>query len=391
MDERLIYEINIRWDKCRIEAAARGFDALMVVGQGTERAGNLKFLANHTPALPGHPRRYSFRGRGCSFMLLPVTGKPVMGVTTPFYEYDIAVEDVRFSNNLIALFGEMVREKGMEHADIGLVGMDILPVALYWDLIKELPGVKFYPADDIVMNIRSRKSEYEIEQLRIGAKLADITAKGLKDILKPGARESEVGKYIRDTLTENGATSPFATCQSGKRSREPYPNDRMPCSDKIIEDGDMVHMEINGFYNGYQIDVCRSTVVGHMKKEQEFILNLCCEMLEKSIQAARPGIRAEELELITGELALKHNLGRNHTATYGGPGTYLGHAIGLGVDEPPCLAKGDKTILVPGMVLTLEPGIYRTEWGGCRIEDEVLITETGYEVLNHYGRRLWEE
>ncbi len=99
----------------------------------------------------------------------------------------------------------------------------------------------------------------------------------------------------------------------------------------------------------------------------------------------------KNLNLSQGEIALKHGLGANHTATYGGPGTYLGHAIGLSVDEPPCLAKGDKTILVPGMILTIEPGIYRTEWGGCRIEDEVLVTETGFEVLNQYGRRLWEK
>lgn len=390
MDERLKREIANRWKKCRNEAAARGFDALVIVGQGSERSGNLKYLANHRPALPGHPRRFTFRGRGCSLMLLPVTDEPAIGVTTPFYEQDIAVEDVRFANNLIELFGKIVREKGLGKADIGFVGMDIFPVALYWDLVKELPNVKFYPADDIVMNIRSRKTVYEIEQLRSGAKIADITAKELKKILTPGIRECEVGQFIRDTLAANGATGTFATCQSGKRSREPYPNDGEPCSNKIIENGDMVHMEINGFYNGYQIDVCRSTVVGDMSKEQELILNICCEMLEKSIEATKPGICAEELEAVTGGIALKHNFERNHTAAYGGPGTYLGHAIGLGVDEPPCLAKGDKTILVPGMVLTIEPGIYRTEWGGCRIEDEVLVTEAGCEVLNTYGRRFWE-
>ncbi len=390
MDERLKEEIKQRWKKCADEAAARGFDALLVVGQGAERAGNIKYLANHQPALPGHPRRFGFRGRGLALMLLPTAGEPAIGVTTPFYERDIAVRDVRFANNLIELTGEMVREKGLQKADIGLVGMDILPVALYWDLVKELPGVKFYPADDIVMNIRSRKTEYELEQLRAGAALADMTARELKEILRPGISEREVGQFIRASLTANGATGAFATCQSGARSREPYPNDGMPCSDKLIEDGDMVHMEINGFYNGYQIDVCRSTVVGAMSREQERILNICLEMLEKSVAATRPGIRAEELEAITGEIAVRHGLAANHTAAYGGPGTYLGHAIGLGVDEPPCLARGDKTLLVPGMVLTIEPGIYRTEWGGCRIEDEVLVTQNGHEVLNVFGRRFWE-
>ena len=216
------------------------------------------------------------------------------------------------------------------------------------------------------------------------------TARELKEILRPVISEREVGRFIRASLTANGATGAFATCQSGARSREPYPNDGMPCSDKLIEDGDMVHMEINGFYNGYQIDVCRSTVVGAMSREQERILNICLEMLEKSVAATRPGIRAEELEAITGEIAVSHGLAANHTAAYGGPGTYLGHAIGLGVDEPPCLARGDKTLLVPGMVLTIEPGIYRTEWGGCRIEDEVLVTQNGHEVLNVFGRRFWE-
>ena len=391
MDKRLMVEIKERQQKCRVEASKRGFDALMIIGQGPTKTGDMMYLANHCPSLPGHPRRYTFRGRGHSFLLLPLSGDPVLAVTTPFYEKDIAVQDVRFANNLIALFGEIVKEKGLCHSDIGIVGMEILPVALYWDLVKELPSVKFYPADDIVMNLRARKSLYELEQLRKGAQIADLAAMEIKRVLRPGISELEVGKIICDTLSQNGVTGAFATCQSGERSKEPYPNDGMPCSDKVIEDGDMVHMEINGRYNGYQIDVCRSTVVGNMKKEQRIILELCAEMLEESIAATRAGIYAEELELVTGEIALKHGLGANHTATYGGPGTYLGHAIGLSVDEPPCLAKGDKTILVPGMILTIEPGIYRTEWGGCRIEDEVLVTETGFEVLNQYGRRLWEK
>lgn len=388
MDIRLLQEMSERRRKCVFTAADRGFHALLIIGKGPERTGDLKYLANHSPMLPGHPRRYDFRGRGHSFLILPVDGSPTLAVTTPFYEDDIAIDDVRYANNLIRLTAEIFAHKGLTHADVGIVGTDILPTALFWDLKKELNSVKFYTADDIVMNLRAQKSPVEIEMLRKGAHMADQVAKGLKDLVKPGIRECDVGNYIRNTLTELGATGSFATCQSGKRSLEPY--NLNPCSDKIIENGDMVHMEINGFYNGYMIDVCRSTVAGEMTKDQERILNICCEMLDRSTEAVRPGIRAEELEFITTAIAKQHNLSDNHTATTGGPGTYLGHAIGLGVDEPPCLAKGDMTILKPGMVLTLEPGIYRTPYGGCRIEDEVLITKTGYEVLNTYGKRLWE-
>ncbi len=116
------------------------------------------YLANHCPSLPGHPRRYTFGGRGHSFCFFRFLGKPVLAVTTPFYEKDIAVQDVRFANNLIALFGEIVKEKRTLPQRYWNCRMEILPVALYWDLVKELPSVKFYPADDIVMNLRARKS-----------------------------------------------------------------------------------------------------------------------------------------------------------------------------------------------------------------------------------------
>lgn len=151
----------------------------------------------------------------------------------------------------------------------------------------------------------------------------------------------------------------------------------------------MVHMEINGKLDGYMIDICRSTVVGKASEEQIYILETTLEMLEESVAAMHPGVVSEELEKISGSIALAHGFTSNHTRAFGGPATYLGHAIGLGVDEPPVLAKRDKTVLIPGMVITVEPGLYQTGHGGCRIEDEVLVTETGTEILNTFDRRWW--
>jgi Xaa-Pro dipeptidase len=310
-------------------------------------------------------------------------------VTTPFYEQGVAIEDIRFNNDLINQTGEVLREKGLKRADVGIVGTDILPVALYQDLLKELPGVRFFPADDVVMNLRATKSDYEISLLRHGAHIADIVSGAVREFISPGRKESEVGTLIIETLKSYDVDRPFATCQSGGRSKEPY--DHVPVSDKVIDDGDMVHMEINGHYKNYMIDVCRSTVVGHLHKEQEKILNITLRMLEESIAQTKPGIKAEDLERVSGNIAVEHGLGKNHTAAYGGPGTYLGHAIGLGTDEPPCLARGDKTILKEGMVLTIEPGIYRTPFGGCRIEDEVLVTKDGAETLNKDMRDWWNK
>jgi len=388
MEPELIREIEARQRRCREIISERGLDGLLVVGKGPERTGDLQYLANHVPLLPGHPRRYSFKGRGFSFLLLPLDQPPVLLVTTPFYEKEIVIKDIRFHNDLIHQTGSVLREKGLGRGDLGIVGTDILPISLYEDLLRELPGVRFFASDDVVMNLRAVKSDYEIFLLRKGAEIADQVCRQVKEMLKPGVREVDVAASIMVGLKEQGVDRPFATCQSGDRSKEPY--DHLPYSEKIIEEGDMVHMEINGRYRNYMIDVCRSTVVGKSSPEQRRLLEITLRMLDEAIAQTRPGIKAEDLEAVTGQIALQEGLGANHTAAYGGPGTYLGHAIGLGTDEPPCLAKGDKTLLKEGMVLTIEPGLYRTPHGGCRIEDEVLVTKEGSEVLNKDPRRWWE-
>lgn len=381
-------EYQTRLSRCVETASARGFEALVVFGLAPRRVGDLIYLAGHAPLMPGHPRRYSFKGRGYSALVIPIASKPALVVSTPFYEEDIRVDDIRHNNDMFREIARVVEEKGLVRADIGIVGMDILAVSLYRDLCAELPHARFFPADDVVMNMRAVKSEYELGLLRTGARIADEVGEELRKFLRPGLTERQAADFVVSNLRERGVADAFATCQSGARSRRPF--DPVTSSDKVIEGGDMLHMEINGKYKRYMIDVCRSTVVGHISAEQRRTLEVALELLEVSVESTRPGIMAEELERIAGEVAQGYGLAKNFTSAYGGPGTYLGHAIGLGVDEPPVLAKGDRTILRPGMVLTIEPGIYNTEGGGCRIEDEVLVTETGYEVLNRYDRKWWE-
>ena len=94
MESRLLQEIESRRQKCREIASERGFHALLIIGRGPDRTGDLQYLANHSPGCMGHPRRYAFRGRSHSFMLLPIVGEPVMLVSTPFYEPDIAIDDI---------------------------------------------------------------------------------------------------------------------------------------------------------------------------------------------------------------------------------------------------------------------------------------------------------
>lgn len=388
MEARLREEFKKRVSRCREEAISRNLDALLIIGKGPDRAGDLKYLANHKPLLAGHPTLYNFRGRGFGALILPVEDTSTLIVTTPFYEEDVVADEVRVSVNLPEAIANVITRKGLSKAAVGLVGEDVLPLSLYKDITRLLPNVKFVDVGDLVMNMRAVKSHLEIEFLSKGAEIADKVATALREYIDVGLTEREVATFIQEELSRYGVEETFGTCQSGpKNSGEPMIHGG--ATDRRIKDGDMVHMEINGKYKGYMIDICRSTVVGRMSTKQKDILELIVQMLEASIESARPGLAAEELERITGELALKHGFNQHHTLAYGGPGTYLGHGIGLGTDEPPILAKGMKTRLRENMVLAIEPGLYHTEVGGARIEDEILITKRGAIRLNKCERIWW--
>ena len=388
MEVELKLEYESRIEKVREEAIRRGFSALIIYGLAPRRVGDLMYLTGHQPMLPGHPRRFGFRCRGASAIILPADGAPCLLTTTPFYEKELYISDVTYVDDLPEAIGERIIRYGLAKADIGIVGMDILGVSLYRDLRRELTRARFREADDIVMNLRAAKSPYELAIMRTGAEIADEVADLLRAFLRPGLTEWEVYEFITRELSRRGVTGAFATCQSGVRSESAYELEF--ASKKVIDDGDMVHMEINGKYKGYMIDVCRSTVVGTSTEEQRRILNLVRKMFVEGAAAMRAGVSAESIEKITGKIAYDNGFMHNHTRSFGGEATLVGHAIGLGVDEPPVLASGDKTRLVAGMVITLEPGLYYTGVGGCRLENELLILPDGVEDLNHNDMVWWQ-
>jgi Xaa-Pro aminopeptidase len=253
-----------------------------------------------------------------------------------------------------------------------------------------MPGVNFCPADDIVIGLRMIKSKNEQKLLEKGALIADRTMDVLRDFIVEGKTEMEVATKIITAMKGFGADQGDATCQSGvERSNEPLM--RPLYSERKLRKGDMLHFEIRGSYGGYLIDTCRSTVIGSPSRRQKDILETIVEAMNSAIETIKPGVRAECIEEVAAKVVEEHGFGQGHfTVPYGGPGTYLAHCIGVCTPEPPFMAKGDKTILEPGMgPVTVEPGLYRTNVGGARIEDEVFVTDNGNRLLNHYDRVWW--
>jgi Xaa-Pro aminopeptidase len=290
--------------------------------------------------------------------------------------------------NIVRGITEILEAAKMGGTNVGVVGMDVISAMTYAEMLRYNPTIRFVEADDIVMNLRAVKSEVELAALRAGSGYADEVGDIVRKQIVPGVTERQIADIIISQLTKRGVAGAFATCQSGvERSGEPYLVP--PVSNRVMEAGDLVHMEINGRYQGYMIDICRATVVGEPTKDGVHLLETVNKMLEVSIAAIKPGVLAEDLEKIADDVAVAAGYKGKFAFGYGGAGTYLGHGIGLGVDEPPAICLGEKTFLRTGMVLTIEPGLYRTPVGGARIEDEVLVTETGFEVFTKLERRWW--
>lgn len=173
---------------------------------------------------------------------------------------------------------------------------------LFAELIASNPTVRFVEADDLVMNMRAVKSERELTALRKGSAFADEVGELVRGQIEPGVTEREIGSFIVGEMSKRGVANPFATCQSGVvRSGEPFIFP--PVSSRVMEEGDLVHMEINGRIEGYKIDICRSTVVGRGSRDAVHLLETVLTMLEKSIAATKPGVMAEELEELAVGLA----------------------------------------------------------------------------------------
>lgn len=164
---------------------------------------------------------------------------------------------------------------------------------------------------------------------------------------------------------------------SGVRSSLPHG----VASNKIIERGDIVTLDFGALYDGYCSDITRTVVIGEPSEEFKKIYNIVLEALKRGTEAIKPGETAKRIDDITRNYITKHGYGQ-----YFGHST--GHGLGLEIHEPLRLSQESKATLEEGMVVTVEPGIYIPNWGGCRIEDDIVITKDGYEVITKSNREL---
>lgn len=271
----------------------------------------------------------------------------------------------------------------VQNNKVNSIGIEdtFMTVAMYEKLKSNLQGIEISPLKDILSSIRMIKDADEIAAIEKAASIADSAFEHILDFIKPGVTEKEVALELEYTMKKNGATdlSFESIVASGVRSSLPHG----VFTDKVINNGEFLTLDFGCVYNGYCSDMTRTVFVGKADDKQKKIYNIVLEAEKMALEQYKPGMLGKEIDKVARDIISAEGYGANF-------GHGLGHGVGLVVHEDPRVSPLGEIKLQAGMVVTDEPGIYISEYGGVRIEDLVLITEDGYRVLSKSPKHLIE-
>ncbi len=282
---------------------------------------------------------------------------------------------VQAKKNLLDEVVETVQSMGIKTLAFEQDYMTYSTVVSY----KEKVDVEFEPISNLIEKLRMVKTSEEVSVLKAAAKIADDAFEHICGFIRAGVTELEVSNELEFFMRQQGATSSSfdIIVASGLRSAFPHG----VASDKVIEKGDMITLDFGALYNGYISDITRTVAVGEPSEKMKEIYNIVLTAQELGVEKIGPGMSGIEADAIARDYIKSKGYGEAF-------GHSTGHGIGLEVHESPGLSFKSETILEPGMAVTVEPGIYLPGIGGVRIEDDILITESGNERLTNSTKEL---
>lgn len=300
---------------------------------------------------------------------------------------ELARVDVSYDHTLAAVLRALSGARvGFESAHLTVARHEWLQSRL---ASREGPAASLVPVEEIVENERVRKDAYEIQTLREGAHLLSVVARGVFDEVGAGRTERDIASSIDGRIRMAGFEKPaFDTIvASGENAALPHARP----GERRLTEGDLVVLDFGGVYDSYCVDLTRTVSVGRAGARARAVHAAVLEAHDRAVAAVGPGRSRFEIDA-----AAREALGCHGLADAFGHGT--GHGLGLEVHEHPRIARRRPGVddaapdeeVAPGMVFTIEPGAYIAGWGGVRIEDDVLVTAGGVEVLTDVTRELIE-
>ena len=248
-------------------------------------------------------------------------------------------------------------------------------------------AITLVPTEGIVERARVRKDIYEIATLREAARRLSTVADGVLADVRAGMTEQEVALAIDVRIRQNGfSRTAFETIvASGPNAALPHAHP----GERRLTEGDLVVLDFGGVYTSYCVDLTRTVSIGKATARAREVYGAVLDAHDRAIRSVRPG--ASRLDI---DQAARDTLARYGLAEAFGHGT--GHGLGIEVHEDPRITRRRPDVdtrdeaVETGMVFTIEPGAYLPDWGGVRIEDDVLVTPDGVEVLTSVTTKLIE-
>ncbi|ANZ62143.1 M24 family metallopeptidase [Secundilactobacillus paracollinoides] len=335
--------------QARIKQLQAKFDDLRIDGFLVTNAFNLKYLMNFD----------GLQGDGVAV----VTATRAFLITDARYDLELRRQhpdyELMITRNYLEVAAKVVAEQG-----VTVLGFeDDLPYFDY-DQIDDQMSSDIVPLTGIIDQLRWVKDADELSALRIAAELTSDGLMKTIDTLHAGQTEREVANQLDATMRQLGATGEsFATIvASGYRSALPHG----AASDKTLQNGELVTIDCGYYFDGYTSDITRTVAVGDPGAKLKEIYTVVQTAQQRIIDAVHDGVSGRVLDQVGRELITQAGYGPafNH-------GT--GHGIGLDIHEGPALSARSTDTMHTNNVITVEPGIYLTDLGGVRIEDDVLV------------------
>ena len=342
-------------EKVRAAMAAQGLEAMLI-----SRAENMRYVSGFTGG-DGH---------------VLVTGTGAWLATDSRYYEQVGreapgLELVRMADGFAKALPELVSKVGIER--LGFES-DFVTYDQYASWGEAVPGLTWVPVKELVLGLRATKGEAELAAIRKAVAIADAAMAQLLEEIRPGMTEKEAAWVLESYMRTHGADALSFDIIVGSG-----PNGAMPhavTSDRAIQAGEPIVVDMGCKVDGYCSDMTRTFCLGKPQDLNAYlrVWNTVLEAHNQARDAIRPGMMGKEAHAVAQAVIDQAGYGAHF-------GHGLGHGVGLAIHEKPSVGRLSEDVLEPGAVITVEPGIYLEGWGGVRLEDMGVVTESGIEIF----------
>lgn len=365
-------EYQDRVERARQKMAEEGLD-LLLAWADSYRMSNVRWLANYRAFDGVYPYP--------AMVVLPLKGEPILLAEGSLLSYAADCTWLKDVRGIRQELGSVLHEHAASGnvRRVGIAGYNFL-AAEFLDVIREsLPAPITVGKTDIISYLKSIKSEADVSNMRVSARLADVGIEAVRQHAYEGVTERELARAAYAAMFSGGADSEAfdIMVQTGENSAKYFlarPTDRQ------LQRGDTILIDMGCRYNGYSSDMARGVAFGPVSAEAQRMIDTCLEAWQAGMKALRPGMTGAEADVAANEVIEK--AGYIHSS---GEGRGCAHGTGMDPEEEgPVIGPGSEWVLAENQAFAFEITLLVPGVGGTRIEDTVILRKDGPESLTHY-------